>query len=158
MTITVNVSDVRTSKDLNDMIVTHALGSCVGVCLYDPVANIAGMLHYQLPSASVDTQKAAQRPAMFADTGMDLLIKEMIALGAQKRRLKVILAGGASMLNDNSSSSIGKRNQAAIKKILFQQGLFIDSQDLGGTAPRTVYLNVSNGEVIIKSGGASKAA
>ncbi len=158
MTITVNVSDVRTSRQLDDIIVTHSLGSCVGVCLYDPVANVAGMLHYQLPSASMDAGKAAQRPAMYADTGMDLLMREMFALGAQKARLKVIVAGGASMMDDLSSASIGKRNQAAIRKIIFQQGMFIHSQDLGGTSPRTVYLNVSTGEVTIKSGGVSKAA
>jgi chemotaxis protein CheD len=158
VTITVNVSDVRTSKQLDDIIVTHSLGSCVGVCLYDPVANVAGMLHYQLPSASIDASKAAERPAMYADTGMELLMKEMFAQGAQKQRLKVIVAGGASMMDDLASSSIGRRNQAAIRKIIFQQGLFIHTQDLGGTMPRTVYLNVSTGEVTIKSGGTVKAA
>ncbi len=158
MTITVNVSDVRTSKQLDDIIVTHSLGSCIGVCLYDPVANVAGMLHYQLPSASIDAGKAAQRPAMYADTGMELLMNEMFALGAQKQRLKVIVAGGASMMEDLASSSIGKKNQTAIRKIIFQQGLFIHSQDLGGTMPRTIYLNVSTGEVTIKSGGTVKAA
>ena len=83
-------------------------------------------------------------------------MKEMFALGAEKKRLKVILAGGASMLNDTSATSIGKRNQAAIRKVLFQHGLFIHSQDLGGTVPRTVYLDVSTGEVTIKSGGLPK--
>ena len=156
MNIVVNVSDLRTSGDSSDTLVTYSLGSCVGVCIYDPVARVAGLLHYQLPSASLDAQRAAEKPAMFADTGMALLLNEMAALGAQPRRLRVKLAGGASMLNDASSFNIGKRNQAAIRKLLFQNRLFIDAEDLGGNAPRTVYLNVSDGQVTLKSGATSK--
>ena len=157
-TITINVSDARSSGNPGDVLVTHSLGSCIGVCLYDPHARVAGLLHYQLPSSTLDAMRAKERPAMFADTGMALLLAQMEALGAQKRRMKVRLAGGAAMLNDASSFNIGKRNHAAIRKILWQHGMFIETEDVGGNAPRTVYLAVADGALTIKSGGITKVA
>lgn len=158
MNITVNVSDARVSADPADVIVTYSLGSCIGVCLFDPLAGVAGMLHYQLPSSAMDAARAAERPAMFADTGMALLLEQMESLGARKQRMHVKLAGGAAMLNDSVSFNIGKRNHTAIRKILWQHGMFIQSEDVGGNAPRTVYLTVADGVLTIKSGGIAKAA
>jgi chemotaxis protein CheD len=158
MTITINVSDARASADPADTLVTYSLGSCIGVCLYDPVARVAGLLHYQLPTSTMDPAKADNNPFMFADTGMNALLPMMETLGAHKRRLKVKLAGGAAMLNDASSFNIGKRNHAAIRKILWQHGMFIETEEVGGSAPRTVYLRVADGSLTIKSGGATKVA
>src|SRR5258706_7456537 len=154
--ITINVSDARSSSDPGDVLVTYSLGSCIGVCLYDPQARVAGLLHYQLPTSTLDAARAKERPAMFADTGMALLLAQMEALGAQKRRMKVKLAGGAGMLNDASSFNIGKRNHVAIRKILWQHGMFVESEDVGGNAPRTGYLAVADGGLAIKSGGIPK--
>ena len=158
MNIVVNVSDARVSSDPADVIVTYSLGSCIGVAVYDPAARVAGLLHFQLPSSTLDAQKAASHPLMFADTGMAALLAAMQSRGADKRRMKVKLAGGASMLNDSQMFNIGKRNHAAIRKVLFQYGLFIDSEDVGGSHPRTVFLSVADGAFTIKSGGASKVA
>lgn len=157
MTITVKVSDARCSADPADVLVTYALGSCIGVCLYDPAARVAGLLHYQLPASAGDPAKAIERPCMFADTGMAQLLAEMIALGAGKSRMKVRLAGGANMLNDASSMNIGKRNHTAIRKFLWQHGMFVESEDVGGATPRTVYLAVADGAYTIKSGGITVA-
>lgn len=158
MNITVNVSDVRVSANSEDVIVTYALGSCIGVCLFDPLAGVAGMLHYQLPTSTMDAVRAIERPAMFADTGMALLLQQMESLGALKQRLHVKLAGGAAMLGDSGSFNIGKRNHTAIRKILWQHGMFIKSEDVGGNSPRTIYLTVADGVLTIKSGGIAKAA
>jgi chemotaxis protein CheD len=158
VTITINVSDARSSGNPGDVLVTYSLGSCIGVCLYDPQAKVAGLLHYQLPTSTLDAARAKERPAMFADTGMALLLAQMEALGAQRRRMKVKLAGGAAMLNDASSFNIGKRNHAAIRKILWQLGMFIETEDVGGKSPRTVYLAVADGTLTIKSDGITKVA
>lgn len=158
MNIVVNVSDARSSGDPGDVIVTYSLGSCIGVCLYDPQVSVAGMLHYQLPTSTMDAARAAERPCMFADTGMAVLLRQMEALGAVKKRMKVKLAGGAAMLNDAGTFNIGKRNHAAIRKILWQHGMFIESEDVGGGQPRTLYLNVADGGLTIKTGGITKAA
>ena len=158
MTTIVHVSDARVSRDPRDVLATYSLGSCIAVVLYDPAAGVGGMLHYQLPTSSLDLGRASANPAMFADTGMELLLKGMAALGAGKSRLKVQMAGGAQMLNDAGLFNIGKRNHTAIRKILWQAGMFIDREEVGGTAPRNVYLNLADGTVTIKTLRATAAA
>jgi chemotaxis protein CheD len=151
--IVVNVSDARVSQDPNDVLVTHSLGSCIGVCLYDPVAQAAGMLHFQLPSSSIDATRAQANPCMFADTGMATLLRDMAALGGLPRRMQVKLAGGAEILDDKGLFSIGKRNHTAIRKILWQRGLLLSAENVGGSEPRTLYLHVADGTTIVKSRG-----
>ena len=158
MTTVVNVSDARASADPREVLATYSLGSCIAVVLHDAVAGVGGMLHFQLPDSSLDSQRAQANPAMFADTGFESILRAMAGLGADKRRCKVQLAGGAQMLNDATLFNIGKRNHAAIRKILWQTGLFIDREDVGGTAPRNVYLNVADGSVTVKSHGRAAVA
>lgn len=156
MTIIVNISDARATSDSGDTLVTYSLGSCIGVTLWDPLRRIGGMLHHQLPAASLDPAKAKAQPHMFADSGLESLLNQMLALGAEKKRLKVKIAGGAQMLNDAGLFNIGRRNHAAIRKALWQHGLFVDAEDVGGAAPRNLYLQVGDGTVTSKSGANTK--
>ena len=153
MPIVVNVSDARVSADPQEVIVTYSLGSCIAVAAYDPVRKIGGMLHYQLPTSTLDAARAQQNPCMFADTGIAYLLGELNGLGAEKRRLKVKIAGGAEMLNDKGLFSIGRRNHTAIRKLLWQHGLMLESEQVGGNAPRTLYLHITDGSTLIKSSG-----
>jgi chemotaxis protein CheD len=155
--IVVNVSDARVSQDGQDTLVTYSLGSCIAVSLYDPVARCGGMLHYQLPTSTLDATRAQANPCMFADTGMAHLLDEVAALGAQSRRLKVKIAGGAEILDDKGIFSIGKRNHTAIRKILWQRGLLLAAERVGGAEPRTLYLHVADGTTLIKSRGETAA-
>lgn len=156
MKIIVNISDARVSKDLNDELVTYSLGSCIGVALHDPETKISGMLHYQLPSGRMDAAKAAKNPLMFADTGMKYLVDKMLAMGANKKRLKIKIAGGAQVMNDAKTFQIGKRNHAAIRQILWKNGMFIDAEDVGGRNARNLSLQVADGTVQVKSQGNTK--
>lgn len=156
MNIVVNVSDARASADPADTIMTYSLGSCIGVCIYDPVAKVGGMLHFQLPTSTMDAARAAQAPLMFADSGMDRLLNDVGRMGAQKKRLKVKIAGGAQMLNDGGLFNIGRRNHASIRKVLWQHGLFLEGEDVGGGTPRNLYLQVSDGTVTCKAQGQVK--
>jgi chemotaxis protein CheD len=155
--LTVGVSDAKVSRHSDDVLMTHALGSCIGVALFDPASGIAGMLHFQLPSSTADPAKGLERPLMFADTGLRWLLEQMKSLGAENRRLKVHLAGGASMLNDTNLFDIGRRNHTAVRKLLYQQRLFITAEQIGGTQPRTMIMNVGNGSVSLRSGGHTTA-
>lgn len=155
MQITVNISDARASSDATDVLATYSLGSCIGVCVYDPVTKVAGMLHYQLPTAGMDASRAQEHPCMFADTGMQVLLQQVAALGGHPKRLKVKIAGAAQMLNDGNLFNIGRRNHTAIRKILWQHGLFVEGEQIGGTAPRTLYMSVADGSVMIKSNGST---
>ena len=71
--IIVGIGELAVSNAPDDVIVTHALGSCVAVCLYDPVAGVAAMLHFLLPDARINAQRARMQPAAFADLGIPLL-------------------------------------------------------------------------------------
>ena len=130
--IIIGSSDANVSNNPQDVLETYSLGSCMGVCLYDKSTTTGGMLHYQLPSSIMNPGRAKQNPLMFADTGMTFLINEMLALGANKKHLKVKIAGGAAMYNGLIGFDIGKRNYLAIKKVLWQHGMFLDAEDVGG--------------------------
>lgn len=151
--LNVAVSAAKISSDLDATLATHSLGSCIGVCLYDAQVPMAGLLHYQLPSSTLDTKRAHEQPLMFADTGLAALLTSMEAHGATPKRMKVKLAGGAEMLNDSKAFSIGRRNYTAIRKLLWQRGMLIEREDVGGTAPRSLYMRVVDGSVTVKSNG-----
>ncbi|MBN1764663.1 MAG: chemotaxis protein CheD [Sedimentisphaerales bacterium] len=152
----VDISDARVSRDPNDVIVTYSLGSCIGAVLYDPVTKVGGMLHFQLPSARSDPEKSGRNPAMYADSGLDYLIKKLISLGAEKKRLQVKIAGAAQMMNDAKMFQIGKRNYAAVRQYLWKNGMFIDAEDIGGKAARNMYLSLADGAVTVKCQGQTK--
>ena len=152
MKITVDIADAKVSPDENAVITTHSLGSCIGVTLYDPQVRLGGMLHFQLPTATLDAERARQNPLMFADTGFSQLLEAMLAKGAQKSRLKVHMAGAAQMLKDAAIFDIGRRNHAAMRKILWQHKMFISAEHIGGSQPRTMHLAIRDGAVTLKMG------
>ncbi|HUV64160.1 MAG TPA: chemotaxis protein CheD [Sedimentisphaerales bacterium] len=154
--VIINVAEGRVSNDPSDVLATYSLGSCIGVCLYDPVTHVGGLLHYQLPSSMMDAGRAEQSPMMFADTGMNILIRKMLTLGANKKRMQIRIAGGAAMDNGPKGFDIGKRNHLAIKKILWQNGMFLDAEDVGGSSPRNLYMNIANGAVTVRTNGLEK--
>ena len=154
--IIVNVSDARVSGSPSDMLVTYSLGSCIGVCLYDPGTNVGGMLHYQLPNSRMDPERAKAKPFMFADTGMRILVEKLVSMGAKKKRMQIRIAGGASMDTGPKGFDIGKRNHLAFRKIMWKNGMFVDSEDVGGFSPRNVYMDLADGTVTVKSNGQEK--
>ena len=133
-------------------IVTHALGSCVAVCLWDPVSHVAGMLHFLLPESKLNPERAAKQPGTFADTGIPLLFQAAYRAGAVKARLRVTLLGGAAVTGGPNGLDVGKRNALVAKKMLWQNGVLVKGESLGGTDTRTVSLLASNGRVLVTRG------
>ena len=86
--LTVGVGDCKVSDCAESVLATYALGSCIAVAIHDPVAAVAGLLHFMLPESSLNPDKAGQNPFMFADTGIPLLFHAAYGLGAEKRRLR----------------------------------------------------------------------
>jgi chemotaxis protein CheD len=152
----VHVSDAKVSNNPADTIVTYSLGSCIAVCLYDQATKIGGMLHYQLSDSKIDPQRAKEKPFMFADTGMQILVGKLVEMGANKKRIQIKISGGAEMDTGPKGFDIGKRNYLAIRKILWKNGMFIDAEDIGGHSPRNMYMDISNGAVMVKSNGIEK--
>ena len=144
---------MKTSNQAGDSIVTYSRGSCIGLVIYDPLARAGGMLHYMLPDSSIDKDKAKAKPYMFADTGIPRLFKESYTLGAKKGRLKVFVAGGAEILDQQGFFNIGKRNYMALKKMLYRNNVLIKKQAVGGNVNRTVRLEIDTGHIYIKTSG-----
>ena len=152
----VDISDAKVSVSTEDVIVTYSLGSCIGVSLYDRQAKVGGMLHFQLPDSRNNQEKAIVNPFMFADTGINVLIKKLCQLGADVKRLQVKIAGGAQIMNDAKMFQIGKRNYAALRQIMWKRGLFIEKEDVGGTFARSLVLNMSDGKVTVTTKNLTK--
>jgi len=151
MKIVVGVGDMKTSVNPADTITTHSLGPCIGITVYDPVAGVGGMLHYQLPDSRNRAERAEENPYMFADTGIPALFNKVYRLGAEKKRLIVKAAGGAKIMDKNEFFNIGKRNIMVMKKLFWKNGILLEAEDLGGDHWRTMKLSVSDGGVLIKN-------
>ena len=151
-TIYVGVGEYAASKSPNDVVKTLALGSCVAVIMMDPKNRSAGLLHVALPDSSISNKRAVERPGMFADSGIPMLIKEMNRLGYNgSGKMIVKLAGGASIMDSNQIFNIGKRNILAVRKILWKYKLGAIAEDLGDSFSRTVAIDLSNGRVTLSS-------
>ena len=150
----VGLADMKVSCDRDAELITYALGSCLGVALYDPVAGVGALAHLMLPLSSSDPEKANEKPCLYVDTGVPRLFRAAYAAGAEKSRLVVKVAGGAA-LNEEAEDvfQIGKRNFIVLRKLLWQNGVLLQGHDVGGRASRTMTLSIGTGEVTIKSNG-----
>lgn len=155
MTHTVMVGDMKTGRS-GDLLVTHALGSCLGLVVYDAQAGVGGLLHAMLPLSSINPQKAQDNPAMFVDTGVPLLFNALYALGAVKSRLVVKAAGCGNPLSKNEIFKIGERNYTVLKKLLWKNSILVSSEDIGGAASRTIHFDVATGQVLLSSNGSRR--
>jgi chemotaxis protein CheD len=154
-TFVVGVADMVVSNDSSAEIVTYSLGSCLGVTIYDPVKKIGGLLHLMLPDSTIDAAKAMSAPYMFVDTGVPRLFHAAYQLGADRSRLAVKVAGGAQLLDQEGIFNIGARNLTALVKLMAQNGLKAHATDTGGLSSRTLRLDLTNGNVSIKTPGSA---
>jgi chemotaxis protein CheD len=152
MKYVVGVGDMKIGKD-SDVIVTHALGSCLGLLVYDPVARAGGLLHAMLPLSKINQKKAAVNPCMFVDTGVPALFKALYDIGGQKSRMVIKAAGCGNPLGKNEMFKIGERNYTVLKKLLWKNNILLETEDIGGAASRTVHFNIATGQTIISSNG-----
>lgn len=152
-TIKVGMADLKAEKAPNSL-TTLGLGSCVGIVLYDPTSKIGGLAHAMLPDSTQIRNN--QNKAKFVDTSINILINEMIKIGANKNRLVAKLAGGAQMFNFNQSNDlikIGYRNIVATKNILNKFKIPIRAEDTGENYGRTIVLDCETGDLLIKTIG-----
>lgn len=153
MDLVVDIADYKVSNDPSVDLVTYSLGSCVGVVIWDPEAKVGGLIHYMLPDSTISPDKAKTAPAMFADTGVPLLFRSVYELGGVKKRLVVKVAGGSSLLDDNGTFNIGKRNYVTLRKIFWKNGILIDAEHVGGALSRTIRMNIGTGRTTVRIRG-----
>ena len=149
--ITIGIADLNVARP-SDTLVTYALGSCVGICLYDQVAKVAGLSHILLPSSAQIPGNTT--PMKFADTAIPMLMVKMQALGARPNQLKAKIAGGAQMFASSGNASIaniGERNTAAVKATLQRLRIPILAEDTGSNYGRTLLFDADTFTMTIRT-------
>jgi chemotaxis protein CheD len=152
VTTVIGVAECAVSADPSESIATYALGSCIAICIYDPVARVGGLLHFLLPDASNQSARGRENPYLCADTGLPVLLERCIQLGASKGRLLVRAAGGASVYDDGGFFSVGRKNYLALQHALSRAGLGVHAEAIGGRVSRSVRLHVGTGECWVREG------
>ncbi len=149
--VVVGVADMAIGRESQGRIITYALGSCIGLSAFDPVAKVGGLLHYMLPQPAEQADPKTLKPYMYATTGIPLLVRKLTEAGAQQSRLIVCAAGGAEILEGAATLAIGKRNRTTLRKVLWKMGITLVAEDTGGSIARTMTLDLSRGDVGIRS-------
>ena len=153
----IGIGEFMVSNVPAQVLATHAVGSCITVCIFDPAVRVAGMLHFLLPESSINPARAQEQPAVFADTGIPLLFQTAYDYGLSKRRAIVKIVGGAEMPPGGQSGfNTGRRNAMAARNLLWRNGIFLSAEDVGGALARTVHLSVGTGRLQIFSGQTNK--
>lgn len=150
--ITVGISDVKITKNPGAL-VTYALGSCIGICLYDTALKIGGLAHIMLPYRP-EYNAEEQVINRYADACLPVMVGEMETMGCLRTRIQAKIAGGAKMFevaNDSAFGNIGARNIVAVKKTLADLGIRIQAEDTGLNYGRTVYFYTETGIMVVKS-------
>ncbi|MGN0370964.1 MAG: chemotaxis protein CheD [Butyrivibrio sp.] len=153
--IKVGMADLNICK-APEALTTLGLGSCIGACIYDPVAKIAGMVHFMLPDST--RIKNNQNIAKFGDTGIMETIRRMEELGARRTRMVAKIAGGAKMFSVANSASlpslnIGDNNIESARTTLKNNNISIIAEDVGLNYGRTIEFYAEDGSLLIKSVG-----
>ncbi len=149
--IKVGMADLNIATGPNRLRTT-GLGSCVGVTLYDPKANVVGMAHVMLPNS--DLARGTLNVAKFADTAIPELLKRIEKAGASRSRLIAKMAGGSQMFAFATQSDlmrIGPRNVEACQKELEKLKIPIQSKDTGGSVGRTIEIDSTTGILHVRT-------
>ncbi len=152
-TLMVGLGEVKTSQDPAEVLTCLGLGSCIGVCMYDPVAKVAGMAHIVLPSSDGKPEKTGGK---YADTGVPMLLEMMLKRGAIKSRVIVKIAGGAQISRAKGlgdAFQIGERNVEAMQAVFSAASMKIKASDTGGHHGRTMRFNLDTGQTMVTTAG-----
>ena len=150
--ITIGIADMKMTR-ASGTLITYALGSCVGICLYDPMIKLAALIHIMLP---LNMEAGRKNPMKYADTGIRETLKEMEGKGARKQRIVAKIAGGAKMFDVSGGGSlgtIGQRNIDSVHLVLKREGIRLPHEDVGGTVARTLLFDAETGTAIVRSYG-----
>lgn len=133
-------------------LVTYALGSCIGICLYDPILKLGSLTHVMLP---LNMESGRKNVFKYADTGIRESLNQLLVKGAARPRIVAKIAGGAKMFNLNGGAlgNIGQRNIESVHMSLKKEKIRLLGEDVGGTVARTLLFDLSNGQAFIRSYG-----
>ena len=150
--VVVGIADMKIIQGSGEL-VTYALGSCIGICLYDPAIKLAALVHIMLP---LNMETGRKSPMKYADTGIRETLKQMESWGATRIRTVAKIAGGAKMFEipgGGSLGNIGQRNIESVHLNLKREGIRLLKEDVGGTVARTLRFDAATGQGYIHSYG-----
>lgn len=130
-----------------DILIVTVLGSCVSVCLIDPVLRLAGMNHFMLPSREGDASLLSE-PARYGTHAMEMLINNLLSMGARRERIEAKVFGAGRVLP--GMSDVGARNASFALEYLERERITVRAKDVGGVHARKVYLFAATGRVLVK--------
>lgn len=144
----VNIGEHIVSDNIEDSIITYALGSCVAVTIYCPHKKVLGMAHCALPSSLINAEQSRRLPGYYVDTALDLLVKAFVEdYKCRRSDLVVRLFGGSRAMYGEDIFNVGQRNLEAAISILRAYQINFDMKETGGCASRTVQMEVDTGKV-----------
>lgn len=149
--ITVSISDMKFAQRSRHVLVTHSLGSCLGVTAYDPVTKRGAMIHCLLPDGSLCPSKSRMNPFMFVNTGVPEMVRRLIAKDVKRENIVMKAAGCAHMMNIVNKFDTGQKNWAMLERILKKNNFKLTASDVGGAIPRTMRLYIETGVVEVSS-------
>lgn len=150
--LVVGIADMKMASR-EGMLITYALGSCIGICLYDPVLRLAALVHVMLP---LNMETGRKSPLKYADTGIRETLRQMEARGAKRNRVTAKIAGGARMFDvpgNGSLGNIGQRNIESVHMTLKKEGVRLLKEDVGGSVARTLLFDAATGQACVRSYG-----
>ncbi len=131
------------------------VGSCVAICLYDPNAKIGAMAHVMLPKYNLTKPLVnSDEIGKYADHAVNTMIDKLISKGADMKKIKAKMAGGATIFSHESNNdlfNIGPRNVKALRSILTDKKIPLVSEDTGLGSGRWIKFNVNTGDMIVVS-------
>lgn len=142
--ISINLGEFKVVSE-PEVIISTILGSCIAVCLHDGIARIGGMNHFVLPQPKGDGSAGLADAQCYGVHSMELLINEMMKRGANRKRLRAHIYGGAKIFS--GLGAIGEANALFAKHFMETEGIPVGHIDTGGTQARKVEFRPFDGKV-----------
>lgn len=133
-----------------DMVLVTVLGSCVAACIRDRVTGIGGMNHFMLPDSRQDEDNPLSVSARYGTYAMEMMINQLIKLGAQRTNFEAKVFGGGKVLRGFTVGNVGERNARFVLEYLQTENIQVTAQDLLDIYPRKVYFFPKTGRVLVK--------
>ena len=150
----VNFCELKISRNPAETLVAFSIGSGMVVSIYDPAVKAGGILSFVLPeSCAMPLQKAERYPFMFADTGLPAFLEALQDIGATTENFKVVIAGGAQIIDQNVEFNIGQKNCRVVIAFFADRNIRIEHEDTGGISRRTLSLDIGSGCNVIQTLG-----
>ena len=126
-----------------DILIMTTLGSCISACLWDRVAKVGGMNHFMLPEGSGESGR-------YGSFAMELLINEMMKLGARRETMQAKVFGGGQVMHTFTTMNVGERNTQFVLDYLQTERIAVISKDVLDIHPRKVCYFPATGKAMVK--------